>query len=120
MTTDEAYLRFRHEFIALDPERYPAEFIDAQVWAGFWRCWGNEHAAILAEVKAYPSGVREVHGIAAAGELEAIIELIPLAEQFGRETGCARAVIDSLPAWSRIMKDKGYCVNRVEIVKGLA
>lgn len=101
-----AYLHHREAFGALDPLRYPVEAIDARVKAQTWRCWGNESAAILAEVKTYPSGVREVHGVAAAGDLQAIIELIPLAEEWGREHGCVRAVIESRPGWERALPEE--------------
>lgn len=113
-----AYLPFRHEFIALDPERYPAAYLDAQVAGGSWRCWGNDKAAILAEIKTYPSGVREVHGVAAAGDLRAIVELIPLAEQWGKEAGCGRAVIESRPGWERVMPQ--YETHQVAVRKELA
>lgn len=116
----EPYERFRDEFIALDPDRYPADYIDAQVWTGAWRCWGNESAAIIAELKRYPSGLLEVHGVMAAGVLESIVELIPLAEQWGRECGCQFAEIVSLPGWQRVMAKHGYQVAQVRLWKNLA
>ena len=120
MTTGwDAYAPFREEFTALCPEKYPPEYIDAMVSGGAWRCWGNERAAILAEIRTYPSGLREVHGLAAAGDVEAIVELIPLAEDWGRANGCALASIESAPAWTRIMKKHGYVTEQVRIAKGL-
>lgn len=117
MTGWEAYALFRHEFVALDPERYPAEWIDGQVARGEWLCWGTEKAAILAELRRYPSGVREVHGIAAAGNLKAIIQLIALAEDFGRRNGCLRAVIESRPGWAKVLPD--YETHQVSVRKEL-
>lgn len=108
---------FRDEFVSLDPERYPAEYIDRRVETGAWRCWGDERAAILAEIRVYPSGAREVHGIAAAGDLAAIIGLIPLAEAWGREMGCTRAVIESRPGWERALPD--YELHQVSVRKDL-
>lgn len=99
------YLAFRDEIVALDPERYPAEFIDRQVLEGAWRCWGCHEAAILAEIKTYPSGFKELHGIAAAGELRAIVGLIRLAEEWARGQGCARAVIESRPGWAKALPE---------------
>lgn len=101
----EAYKPFREAIVALDPLRYPADYIDRQVWAGFWRCWGTEDAAILAELRTYPSGVFEVHGIAAAGDLDAIIALIPKAEDWGRSLGAIGAVIESRPGWIKALPD---------------
>lgn len=113
----DAYLRFRDEFGALDPLRYPVEAIDARVKAQTWRCWGNEKAAILAEIKTYPSGVREVHGVAAAGDLREIVGLIPQAEEWGRQCGCVRAVIESRPGWERVLPT--YELHQVAVRKEL-
>lgn len=113
----EAYLTFRRDFAALDPDRYPVVYFDHQVATGAWRCWGNDRAAILAEIKTYPSGVKEVHGVAAAGDLQEIINLIPRAEEWGREQGCVRAVIESRPGWMRAMPD--YELHQVSVRKDL-
>ncbi|WPZ05489.1 hypothetical protein [Pelagerythrobacter marinus] len=114
---EQAYLPFREQFVALDPERYPPEYIDAQVWAGFWACWGTENAAILAEIKTYPSGLREVHGLAAAGDVQEIVALIPMAEAWGKQQGCRLASIESRPGWAKVLD--GYEVDQVRIVKEL-
>lgn len=111
------YVRFRAEIVSLDPDRYPPEWIDAQVRGGLWRCWGNDEAVILAEVKTFPSGLREVHGLAAAGELAAIKALIPEAEAWGRECGCRDASIESRPEWARLLPE--YRVEQVRIVRAL-
>ena len=118
MTTGwEAYLPFRDDFAALAPDKYPVEYIDCQVSACFWQCWSNGKAAILAKIRTYPTGLKEVHGLCAAGELESIKSLIPLAEEYGRHVGCTIASIESRPEWARILPD--YEVEQVRIVKGL-
>ena len=117
MTGWGAYLPFRSEFTALCPEKYPPEYLDAMVVSGQWACWSDGKAAILCEMKVYPSGLREVHGLAAAGAVENIIELIPLAEAWGRANGCAIASIESRPAWAKLLP--GYEVEQVRITKGL-
>ena len=117
MTGWDAYTPFRSEFTALCPEKYPPEYLDAMVASGQWVCWSDGKAAILAEVKVYPSGLREVHGLGAVGDLEAIQGLIPLAEAWGRANGCAIASIESRPAWAKLLTD--YEVEQVRIVKGL-
>ena len=113
----DPYLRFRDEFVSLDPERYPADYIDRQVWTGHWRVWGNERAAIIAEIKVYPSGLREVHGVAAAGDLREIVGLIPYAEAWGAAAGCKWASIESRGGWERMLP--GYSVSQTRIVKEL-
>lgn len=103
----------------VDQLLYPAEWLDLRVSQGSARFWCNDEAAILAEIRLFPSGAREVHGMVAAGEIEAIKALIPLAEQWGRECGCIRAIISSHPSWSRIMRDEGYEPSQLMIVKEL-
>lgn len=119
ITGHDAYRLFRDEFIALAPDKYPADYIDGQVWAGFWRCLSNGKAAILFTLKTYPSGLREVEGLAAVGELESITALVRVAEDWGRTLECAIASIESRPAWTKIMKQYGYEVSQVRIEKGL-
>lgn len=118
MTTGwEAYLPFREEFIALAPDKYPAAYMDCQVATCVWQCWSDGKSAILAEIRTYPSGLMEVHGLAAAGVLEGIKKLIPLAEEYGRHLGCTIASIESRPEWARVLPD--YEVEQVRVVKGL-
>jgi hypothetical protein len=111
------YHQWREHFVTMAPDKYPPEWIDKQVWTGAYRAWGNDKACILAEMKTYPSGLREVHGLAAAGDLETIISLIPLAEAWGRDAGCAIASIESRPGWAKALKD--YRVDQVRLVKEL-
>jgi hypothetical protein len=103
----------------VDTDLYPAEWLDRRVASGRARFWGNESGAILAEIKTYPSGVKEVHGLVAAGDVDAVKALIPLAEQWGRQCGATRGSISSHPAWARIMRDAGYEPTQLTIVKGL-
>lgn len=75
-------------------------------------------AASVFAVKSYPTGALELHGMAAVGNLRSIVtDLIPQAEIIGRELGCIVAVIESRPAWSRVMKD--FTVHQVHIRKDL-
>lgn len=115
-----SYADWRGRFLdAVDEELHPAWWIDHMVKTGAWRFWESDRAAILAELKTYPSGVREVHGVVAAGDLDAIKALIPLAEDWGWGKGATRASIASNPAWARIMRDEGYEMTQATIVKVL-
>lgn len=111
------YQRFRSEFHGIDPERFPADYIDRQVEKGRWRCWGNGRAAILAEIRVYPSGLKEVHGVAAAGELPEIVNLIPKAEAWGRKCRCKGAEIVSRPEWAKVLATHGYRVSQARLWK---
>lgn len=114
----EGYRRFRQDFASiLDNRFYTLAWLDGQVADNSIRCWSDSRAAILATIKTYPTGARELHGMAAAGHLPSIPPLIALAEQWGREHGCLEACIDSRPGWERVMKD--YHLSQVTIRKAL-
>ena len=102
---------------AVDESLHPAAWIDGRVADGTARFWENEGGAILAEIKRYPSGVLEVHGLVAAGNLDSIMALVPYAEQWGLNCGCTRATIQSSPAWARLMAGAGYQVEQILIAK---
>jgi len=112
------YEAWRDRFMeAADEHLYPAEWLDKRVESGRAQFWCNDAGAILAEIRQYPSGVKEVHGLVAAGDLEAIRALIPQAEQWGRTKGCTRASISSHPAWARLLRDDGYLPHQLTIAK---
>lgn len=101
-----------------DPRFYPIEWLDAMVATGNAAFWANDKAAIVATIKTYPTGAKEVHGLVAAGELQSIIELIPRAEEWGREAGCIVAGISSRPGWAKALD--GYEPHQIELRKELA
>jgi len=114
----EQYLRFRDGFVSILDERYyPAPWLDSEVYAGFVKLFCCDDAAILAELKVYPSELMEVHGVAATGCLASIKQLILQAEQWGRDEGCATASISSREAWAKILPD--YKVYQISIRKDL-
>lgn len=115
-----AYRQWRHRFAeVIDTRFYSVEWLDAEVLAGRARVWASDLAGIIATLKDYPAGGREVHGLVAAGVLEAIMGLIPLAEAWGRENGAIVAGIASRPGWTRAVKGSGYHVYQVELRKAL-
>lgn len=115
-----SYPEWRGRLIeAIDEELYPARFLDWLLDSGQARFWASDRAAIVAEMRSYPSGVLEVHGTVAAGELDAIKALIPLAEDWGRSLGATRASIASSPAWARLMKGAGYLPEQLVIARNL-
>lgn len=116
----EAYLKFRGEIEQIvDPALYPMEWVDAQIWSGHFRVFFTDNAIIAVELKPYPSGALELHGMFAAGELSEILDLIENAEAWGRSMGCAFATISSRPGWAKVLNSRGYEVNQVNIRKVL-
>lgn len=115
-----AYLAWREQYATiLDPSRYPIAWLDAQVFAGFIAAWATAGAGILAKLDTYPTGLTEVHFMAAAGDLPACIELSRDVEAWGRSLGCAASVIESRPGWVKAMKPEGYSTHQVCLRKDL-
>lgn len=114
------YLRFRPLFAeAVDTRLYTIDHLDAIMLSGRGKCWASDKAAIVAEIKQFPTGAKAVCGVLAAGELEEIVKLIPLAEAWGKAGGCAFGMIDSRPGWAKRMKRHGYETWQVSLIKEL-
>ena len=113
------YRRFRDRFAeAMDPAFYPIEYLDALILSGRARLWVGEEAAIVAEIKDYPGGARVVHGLVAAGWIEEInTKLIPLAEAWGKASGCTHAIVESRAGWMRALRAHGYEPHQVAVRK---
>lgn len=112
------YQRFRPLFEdALDPAYYPIEWLDREVASGKILLLHKADSAILITVKQYPSGLKELHGMLAVGNLLTIRQdLIPQALGFGRYLGCQVAAIESRPGWSRIMRSDGWQLHQQKLV----
>lgn len=115
------YLRWREQFAsALDPRLYPIAYLDALVGTFRAQCFTTDRAAIVTEIKTFPTGARAVAGLIAAGDLTEIeTVLIPQAEEWGRLNGCAFGMIDSRPGWAKRMKKHGYRTWQVSLIKEL-
>lgn len=95
-------------------------WLDHQVAIGVVAFWFTPDAAIIAEIKTYPSGARAIHGLVAAGSLHDITDtLIPAAEAWGRDNGCSLAIIESRAGWTRQLKAGGYELHQTALRKEL-
>lgn len=115
------YRRFRSRFAdELDPALYTLDWLDVEVFSGRMRLLSCGNSAILLSFRDYPTGLRELHGEFATGELDVILTtLIPAAEALGRANGCSTAVIQSRSGWVKVMKNHGYERFQTSIRKGL-
>ncbi len=115
----EAYLRHRAEIAKMLDERFwPLWWVESQISEGNIDLLWNDTAIIGFEVRKYPGGARELHGMFAAGQVDGIDELVDAACEVARGIG-AFAAIDSRPGWARRYKNKGFRVDRVRIVKDM-
>lgn len=92
----------------VDTRFYTLEWLDAEIWSGRARVWMSGDSCIIATLKVYPAGAKEVHGLVAVGDAGVIRALIRHAEIWGREHGCTVAGIDSRAGWGRVLKEDGY------------
>lgn len=103
------YVRFRDQFeAAMDPRFYSIFWLDDQIRYNKFRLWASEGAAIIAEIKTYPTGAREVAIFVAAGSPPEIVKFTDAVEAWGRANGAIRGDVTSHPAWGRLLKDRGY------------
>lgn len=122
MTLAADYHRFRDQFLeAMDPRLYTGRYLDDLVlYSGDAKFLCTDDAAIIFEVKVYPTGAKDVHGLIAAGNMETIVnKLIPEAEAWGRRHGCIGAIIESRSGWARALKSFGYEVHQTSVRKEL-
>ncbi len=115
------YVDWRDAFAGvMNPAYYSIDWLDARLLAGEVRLWGNDRAAIIAEIKTYPTGAKDVCGVVAAGNLqEIIVNLIPQAEEWGRSERCIGAMIISRPEWGTALASHGYAPHQFTIYKEL-
>lgn len=113
--------RWRDEFAkALDERLYTIDYLDRLLLDGQAQIWFGDEAAIVTEIRPYPTGAHAIHGVVAAGELSEIIgHLIPKAEDWGRSIGCILSIIESRPGWVRKLKGAGYEIHQTAVRKEL-
>lgn len=115
-----AYEPWRDDYAsAVDGRRYPIEWIDEQVASGVFGAFATAKTGMLAEVKTYPTGFREVHCMVAAGSIPGTLELRPFIEEWGRLQGCGEAIVDSRPGWQKVLKPFGYSLQKTTLRKVL-
>jgi hypothetical protein len=78
--------------------------------------WFHPEAAIVTEIKVWPTGFREVVGWLAGGSLDGVLALIPQIETWARGIGCERAIINGRYGWKRRLP-AGYRVHGTTFVK---
>ena len=107
MTEWDAFARFREPFAkAMDPRLCGIRDLERLIATGQAHFMSAGDAAIVFEVKTFPSGARAVHGLVAAGSLDRIVGLlIPSAEAWGAAHGCTLAIIASREGWGRVLPD---------------
>ena len=85
--------------------------------SGKAKLWTTPNAALVTLLDTYPTGLKEIRGWLAGGDLEEIKGMIPQIEAYGRAMGCTRAVIHGRRGWLRAFD--GYREAAVTMTKEL-
>lgn len=93
---------------AVDGRLYTIEYLDALVIEKRAFMWASEDAAIIAEIKMFPTGAKAIHCLVAAGSLEGVMHLAPIVEEWGRARGCIGALVEGRAGWAKALKGRGY------------
>ena len=114
------YARFRPLLAeAIDGRFHTIDHLDWMIRTGRAQYWQSANAAAATEIRDYPA-CRAIHGLVAAGALGEIRDiLIPAAEAWGRSRGCAFAIVESRPGWQRALRNNGYALHQITVVKGI-
>ena len=116
------YERFRPLFAAaIDRRFHTIEHLDALVLTSRAQVWFGRDAAIVTELRTYPTGLRAIHGLVAAGDLQEIVgELIPRVEEWARDHAqCGVAMIESRVGWQKVLQPHGYAPFQTTLCKEL-
>jgi hypothetical protein len=113
------YLAWRPAFLeAIDERLYPAAWLNEMVQSGRAQFWRSASSAALTEIKIYPSGAMDLHGLVAAGDVAEVRDiLVPQAEAWARAMGCIGFVIESRPGWAKLLKNKGFEPHQLAVRK---
>jgi hypothetical protein len=116
-----SYCRFRDDFgKAIDPRYYSLEWLDERLLSGRATLFHSGRAALIVELRHYPTGAMDAHALIAAGDLQEIADiLLPLAERWAAEHGCISATVESRPGWAKVLGGLGYETYQVAIRKEL-
>jgi len=105
-----SYLLWRPAFAAaMDIRLHTPEWLDARILAGSAQFWRSERAAAVTEIRSYPTGAYEVHGLITAGDAGEVRDrIIPQVEAWGRTIGALGLVVESRPGWARLLRSSGF------------
>jgi hypothetical protein len=105
-----AYPDWRDQFAdALDTRTHTIEWLDGEVAAGRVRLFACRDAAVLAELRRYPTGATDLHFLLGVGLMEAMRDVLrPRAEAWAQSMGALGSVVESRSGWERALRSCGY------------
>jgi hypothetical protein len=115
------YLPWRAAFArALDPRFHTIDYLDGRINEGSVRLFACGEAALILELRPYPTGNFDGHVLIAAGDPAAVVgTLRPRAEAWLKSIGALGALVESRPAWARLLGAHGYRTHQLTVRKDL-
>ncbi len=113
------YPRWRDRFAGvLDPRFYTIDYLDRRVAEGSVAVFACPEAALIVELRHYPTGRFDGHVLIAAGDKAAIVgKLREEAEAWLQGIGAEGAIVESRAGWSKALKVYGYGAYQVTVRK---
>ena len=93
--------------------------VKAAVGRGEARFWPGAASALVAAVEQDPGERRLLIWLAGGARDELQSRLLPLAESWGRASGCRRVLVIGRAGWERTLRTKGYAPLARIIAKDL-
>jgi len=105
---------------ALDPRYHNQEWLDWMVMGGRAMCFSTGDCAVVAELRYYPSGAKDVFVICAAGDPIATRDVLaPRLEQWAKAEGCLAIMAESREAWIRLLSGVGWKLYKTAMRKDM-
>ncbi len=114
MTFAAAYQVWRPAFEeALDARYYPITWLDYVVMEGRASLIATNDAAVIVEVRYFPTGAKDLHVICGAGDLDELRgEILRLMLKMASDNGCLAVAVESREGWARALRDKGFSIYK--------
>lgn len=116
------YHPWREEFAkALDPRFYTIDYLDSRINENSVRIFTCPEAALIVELRHYPTRRFDGHVLLAAGSPGHVVSVLrPRAETWLRDIGAEGAIVESRPGWARLLKQHGYEAHQMTLRKDFA
>lgn len=121
MTFPETYQQWRPAFEeALDARYYPIAWLDYVVMEGRAIFLATDDAAVVIEVRYFPTGAKDLHVICGAGALDELRgEILRLMVNAAHDNGCLAVAVESREGWARALKDLGFSTYKTVLRREL-
>lgn len=104
---------------ALDehPGRYRKQDVWQLIETGQSLIWPLKRSAVITSIRVYPTGLKEMWGWLAAGDLDELKQFEPILSDTAKKMGCAAFVLSGRAGWARALN--GFSKRGTILIKDL-